>query len=91
MKRKSGEKIPTKLRRDVFAKTNGRCAYCDTPLTFEEHEYDWNGKVISSYSPWHCDHVIPLSKGGKTVLQNLVPSCPSCNIAKSNKLIGVAP
>lgn len=33
------------------------------------------------------DHVIPLSKGGKTNWTNIVAACGSCNSRKSNKLI----
>lgn len=34
---------------------------------------------------FHIDHYIPLSKGGTHTLENIVISCPSCNILKSNK------
>ena len=33
------------------------------------------------------DHVIPVSKGGKTAWDNIVASCMPCNSAKGNKLI----
>lgn len=33
------------------------------------------------------DHVIPVSKGGKHVKENIVPACLSCNARKNNKLI----
>lgn len=33
-----------------------------------------------------ADHVVPLSLGGPNNPSNLVPSCKSCNIAKSNTL-----
>lgn len=33
----------------------------------------------------HIDHYIPLSKGGKHIINNLVISCPSCNMAKGAK------
>jgi hypothetical protein len=32
----------------------------------------------------HVDHVIPWSKGGETVLENLQTLCLSCNLGKSN-------
>lgn len=33
------------------------------------------------------DHVVPLSRGGKHEIQNLVPACQSCNRSKHNKLL----
>ncbi len=32
------------------------------------------------------DHVIPLSKGGKHVKENIVPACRSCNSTKGNRI-----
>jgi len=33
------------------------------------------------------DHVVPISGGGGTVPENIVPACPSCNRSKSNTQI----
>lgn len=35
----------------------------------------------------HLDHVIPLTRGGRHSLGNLVASCAKCNISKNNKTI----
>ncbi len=32
--------------------------------------------------PFHCDHVIPVSRGGMSDLSNLTTACSSCNIKK---------
>jgi 5-methylcytosine-specific restriction endonuclease McrA len=32
------------------------------------------------------DHFIPLSKGGKNTIQNLVLSCSTCNVMKADQL-----
>lgn len=42
------------------------------------------GEVVTR---WHADHVIPHSRGGKTVESNGVVACPSCNLRKSNKVV----
>lgn len=37
------------------------------------------------------DHVIPISKGGKTTWTNIATSCSDCNSRKANKTIGWKP
>lgn len=34
----------------------------------------------------HIDHVIPHSRGGRTVEANGVVACPPCNLGKSNRV-----
>jgi len=33
------------------------------------------------------DHVVPLSRGGRTTKGNVVPSCKTCNTEKKQKLL----
>jgi len=40
-----------------------------------------NGKHI-----FHIDHIVPLSRGGTNTIDNIVLSCPTCNMHKHNKL-----
>lgn len=35
--------------------------------------------------PLEIDHVIPVSKGGGTTVNNVVPACRSCNASKGNR------
>jgi hypothetical protein len=35
---------------------------------------------------FHVEHVVPQSRGGKTVLANLAWACPGCNLHKSNRI-----
>lgn len=70
--------IPASLRREIRLAAGGRCAYC------RSHE-DLMG--IS----FEIDHVIPLSEGGATALDNLCLSCPTCNRYKANKLTAIDP
>jgi hypothetical protein len=41
----------------------GKCAYCESPLT----------------ARWHADHLLSVDSGGFNHLSNRVPSCPRCN------------
>jgi len=49
-----------------------RCAYC--------------GRKEGTRSPLTQDHVVPLSKRGGTIRENIVPACKSCNSSKRNNL-----
>lgn len=44
----------------------------------------WCGNSLSLKMP-HIDHYIPLSKGGKHIMSNLVVSCEKCNLSKNAK------
>lgn len=35
----------------------------------------------------HCDHVVPVSRGGASDLANLTTACPPCNFGKSGKTL----
>jgi len=37
--------------------------------------------------PHHIDHVVPLSRGGQSTLDNLVVACYACNASKRDKLV----
>ena len=60
------------LRYDILKRDNFRCKIC--------------GITASEGAKLHVDHIIPVSKGGKTVKSNLQTLCERCNLGKSNKL-----
>jgi len=35
----------------------------------------------------HLDHVMPISRGGRHSIGNLVPACAKCNLEKSDRLV----
>ena len=66
-------KLMTKELRDrVAMRDHYRCQKC--------------GKYMPDGVGLHIDHIVPISKGGKSVLSNLQVLCSKCNGAKSNKI-----
>lgn len=62
--------VPDNLRYRVLAASGGRCTLCG--ITKEERPLD-------------VDHIVPRSRGGKTVFENLQALCSKCNRTKGNK------
>jgi 5-methylcytosine-specific restriction endonuclease McrA len=62
-------------RANVHLRDGGKCQYCGVAVTGREST---------------LDHVMPVSKGGKTTWENCVTACGPCNSRKSDKL-GVKP
>jgi 5-methylcytosine-specific restriction endonuclease McrA len=67
----SSERLPRALSRLVAERAQWRCEYCRSPAVF-------------STQPFEVDHIIPRSKNGLTVLENLALSC-GCNRYKGNR------
>lgn len=57
-------------KRNILIRDNFTCAYCSKPL---------------GMSSCHRDHVQPLSRGGKDVIENVVSSCGPCNWIKADR------
>lgn len=70
---REGDKISSKDTQLFLKQSNNKCYWCDTVI---------NTKNSKSY---HLDHYIPLAKGGENSIQNIVLSCPSCNLSKGAK------
>ena len=46
----------------------------------------WCHNRITAFS-FHVGHVVAESKGGPTVLENLIPLCPSCNLSMGSRSV----
>ena len=64
-------KMTDSLRYDVLKRDHYRCKIC--------------GATALEGAKLHVDHIIPISKGGKTTIDNLQTLCDRCNMGKSNK------
>ena len=64
--------INLRMRYHVMKRDNFKCCKCGaSPAT--DHSVEL-----------HIDHIIPWSKGGETILDNLQTLCSKCNLGKSN-------
>ena len=57
-------------KRNILIRDNFECAYCGKKLTMASGTKD---------------HVVPISRGGKDVIENVVASCGACNGFKDNR------
>ena len=79
-------------RKKIFERDNFSCHYCGIKahkIHDGKSPYS-HAKVISlflkdDWQPFEIDHKKPKSKGGTNHLNNLLTSCPICNLKKGTK------
>jgi hypothetical protein len=70
--------IPIRLRRRVVFRAGDRCEYCGLAQEGQE-------------AIFHIDHIMPVSAGGPTDLDNLALACVSCSLRKAARRSGRDP
>ena len=65
------------IKRQLVNKNGAICAICGEPIK--------NARDMS------LDHIIPISKGGQTTMENCQLAHKWCNVRKGNKVIGSEP
>ena len=71
---KNQRKLATReMREKIMVRDNYTCQLC--------------GKYMPDEVGLQIDHIIPISKGGKTIKSNLRVLCSKCNSSKSNKIL----
>ena len=63
-----------RTRFEILSRDNFTCQYC--------------GRTPQDGAKLVVDHIIPFSKGGKTISENLITSCSKCNAGKSDIVLG---
>lgn len=63
-------KVSNKMRFSIYARDGYRCCKCG---------------ISNRYAPLEIDHIIPISKGGKSTYDNLQTLCHKCNVEKGDK------
>jgi len=64
-------RVSNKMRFAIMKRDGYRCCHC--------------GRKESSYNLLEIDHIIPISKGGKSTYDNLQTLCHNCNAEKGNR------
>jgi hypothetical protein len=64
------------LRSAVIQRAGERCEYCLLTSRFQVGGFE-------------LDHIVPVSRGGPTILDNLAFACPVCNGCKLNHVDGL--
>ncbi|MFW5853547.1 MAG: homing endonuclease associated repeat-containing protein [Patescibacteria group bacterium] len=72
-KKENSRTIPLGVRLEVLNRDNFKCRFCG------------KSPAINFGTELHIDHVVPFSKGGKSVAENLQTLCKECNLGKSDK------
>lgn len=62
---------------EIFYKYDNKCTICG--YTNLDHNIDWGQNL-------HLDHIIPVSKGGKTTISNIQLLCIHCNCSKGSRV-----
>jgi hypothetical protein len=70
--------IPPPVKKTIISRAKGCCEYCRSQVRFSTQSYS-------------IEHIIPLSAGGETLLDNLALACQGCNNHKYNKTVGQNP
>ena len=64
-------RVSNKMRFSIYARDGYRCRKCG---------------VSQRFAVLEIDHIIPVSKGGKSTYENLQTLCHKCNVEKGNKI-----
>ncbi len=65
--------VAAEERKIIAERARGRCEYCQSPADY----------ATQSFS---VEHIVPVSRGGDTLLDNLALACPGCNAYKHAKI-----
>lgn len=81
--------VPLIIRLHRFVQAFGRRMRYSNRMVWERDDYRcmYCGKKIEQKSDLSTDHVVPRSRGGKTVFENMVTACRKCNARKDNRSI----
>lgn len=71
-------RVPNRLKQQVSDRAKDCCEYCKSQRKF-------------SPSSFEIEHILPVSRGGPSTLENLALACAQCNSHKSSKIEAIDP
>lgn len=81
-----------RVRMLTFLEKKPICVNCGKEGKYIIHGQDTHGRptihidvYTEDFELMTCDHIIPKSKGGLKVIENLQPMCNTCNHSKGDK------
>ncbi len=70
LRQQERQRVTPSVRYEVFARDGQKCRVCGNTAEVE---------------PLHVDHIIPISRGGRSDMDNLQTLCQTCNLGKSDR------
>jgi 5-methylcytosine-specific restriction endonuclease McrA len=77
----------SQLRRDAKKRASNADVVTGRDLARLAQRFGGKCAYCSVAAYKHIDHVVPLSRGGRHSIGNLLPACSSCNLSKGAKLL----
>ena len=83
--------IGRNLRKIVILHSKG-CSWCGKSIAYHTGDAMTGNRGWRAYAkdgtPFHFDHIVPISKGGVSTPDNIQLLCQECNLLKGNKTDG---
>jgi 5-methylcytosine-specific restriction endonuclease McrA len=95
--------IPKEIREAVIKKCGPKCFYCGKegfvstrygkPVVLEKEPIkkwinEFDDTFIFTHRAMQFDHILPISRDGKTSVENMVICCSFCNASKKDNING---
>lgn len=82
MNRKELAALTIGLRDKAWNAQEGRCLWCD--IFMLKRKSEWRAKPNQRVT---ADHLIPASKGGESVIGNIIAACSRCNHRRRDRTV----
>ena len=76
-------------RKDVYERDKYICHICGRKTDPEDYKRDYQGTYLAGPRHPSLDHIIPISKGGPHIKENLACACMECNSRKSDRALSL--